>query len=237
MTENSAHTTPDTFNDQLRQVLSFIKAKSSNGSSWISSLDISRELLLEYNLNIHWRTIDKILSGRMDLVKRRKKDKRWVYTLLAAGDSLVSYTETAIILVDPGEAVEAVVSLHGILGSFNGDIRICDPYLDEVTIQHLDACPSSSTIMLLTSNIRDSGKLRRTLSATQMTGHNIDIRQDAQRNLHDRYVIDDDSMLLLGTSLNGFGKKQHFVTKCGDDIRRLTLEDFNSRWAAANHWS
>lgn len=236
-TDAAATPTPDQFDDPLKQVLAFLYMRSSSGAKWMSSLTIYRQLLDEYGLYIHWRTIDKLLSEHGDLVRRKKCGKRWEYLLLSDGEKLVSYPESPIMLVDPAEAVQASASLHDALGSLKGEIRVCDPYLDEKTIQHLDACPTPSSISLLTNHIRASGKLHRTLAAAQTAGHNIEVRKDVQRTLHDRYIIDDESMLILGTSLNGFGKKQHFVIRCGDDIRQLTLADFDTRWANASRWT
>ena len=109
--------------------------------------------------------------------------------------------------MDPSKAVEAVVTLHDSLSKLSGDIKICDPYIDSTTIEHLDSCPSKSSILLLTKNINDSGKLKRILSAIRADGHRIYIRKSVNGRLHDRYILDSNSMLILGTSLNGFGTK------------------------------
>lgn len=238
MTNNVTNPTPVLFDDQLRQVLAFIyeKTSDSNGINWISSLDIQNGLLAEYSLHVHWRTIDKILSENKGLVRGKWRGKRREYTLLADGKKLVARPESAVVLVDPARAVEAVVSLHDTLSSLKGEIRVCDPYLNEATIEHLSACSTPVTILLLTSKVRDTAKLRRLLAAAKMAGQDIEVRRDAHGKIHDRYVIDDHTMLMLGTSLNGFGNKQHFVTRCGNDIRSITLSHFNARWANASQW-
>jgi len=37
-------------------------------------------------------------------------------------------------------------------------------------------------------------------------------------------------MVILGTSLNGFGKKQSFVIQAGPDIRQTLLAEFDHNW-------
>jgi len=53
--------------------------------------------------------------------------------------------------------------------------------------------------------------------------------------LHDRYryILHEEGMLLLGTSLNGFAKKQSFVVSLGSDIKSATETAFNRMWASA----
>ena len=64
----------------------------------------------------------------------------------------------------------------------------------------------------------------------------IEVRVALKPDLHDRYIIDADSMLILGTSLNGFGKKQSFITKAGQDIRQTVLKEFRAKWNGATPW-
>ena len=57
------------------------------------------------------------------------------------------------------------------------------------------------------------------------------------KDLHDRYIIDDAGMWLLGQSLNGIGKKQTFLVLVGADIRQLVSDGFLRRWNSASLWS
>jgi hypothetical protein len=117
-----------------------------------------------------------------------------------------------------------------------GIIRVCDPYLDHATIEHLDACKSASEIRLLTFNISDSGTLRRAVAAFTRPARKLVIRKVPHATLHDRYLLDSRSMRILGTSLNGFGKKECFVINAGDDIRTTMSTDFDEKWKTALPW-
>jgi hypothetical protein len=61
----------------------------------------------------------------------------------------------------------------------------------------------------------------------------LEVRQAAQGQLHDRYVIDDNGMLIFGTSLNSFGRKQSFVIRAGVDVRSSVAGAFDSVWNAS----
>jgi hypothetical protein len=85
-----------------------------------------------------------------------------------------------------------------------------------------------------TSNILKESKLRRDLAAYDKEHTSkIEVRVSPNGVLHDRYILHEEGMLLLGTSLNGFAKKQSFLVSLGPDIRAATETAFNRVWASA----
>jgi len=44
-------------------------------------------------------------------------------------------------------------------------------------------------------------------------------------------------MYIIGTSLNGLGKKQAFVIRAGQDFRTTMIGAFDSLWVVSNPWS
>lgn len=143
--------------------------------------------------------------------------------------------ESPITFVNPTKAVQSVVKLHDFFSEFKGSVKICDPYFDIITLQHLEAFSSATAIRLLTSSVTDTATLRTALSAFA-SQKQIEVRKPVSDVLHDRYIIDSNSMLITGTSLNSFGKKQSFVIKIGQDIRSIVLANFDQLWAAAKPW-
>jgi hypothetical protein len=226
---------PSQCSDDLEKILAHLYNCKATNAGWANAVEISHSLGNEHGIYLHWRTIDTVLQKQKDLVSRRKRNNRWHYSILANGECLLK-PNSAITLVDPSKAVQAVLKLHEFLSKLYGDIRICDPYIDDKTIEHLDSCPQSSTILLLSQTIRDSGKLRRLLSAFRASGKNLTIRQTAGSKLHDRYIIDSKAMMILGTSLNGLGKKQCFIIQAGSDFRKIILKEFENIWKNAQTW-
>ena len=109
---------------------------------------------------------------------------------MAPGKALLSAPVVGAMVVDPGKALQATVTLHDLLSKLKGTVRICDPYVDFSTLQHLDACSGASAVKLLSDNITDSrpspcvDRRRRHSSATDRAAASE--RSSAPRPLHHR---------------------------------------------------
>lgn len=177
---------PCSFTEDLDRILVVLRNAKLSGVQRMSALEISEKLKTDHGLGVHWRTINKALLSSEDLVDRRKQGGRWLFGLLRPGEERVAAPPSAVLFVDPAKAVQAVLTLHGILGQCRGVLRVCDPYLDDVTLQHLDACASATEIRLLTRNVKDSGALRALHAAFHAQGRNLQVRVVAANVLHDR---------------------------------------------------
>src|SRR5258708_7322974 len=133
-----------------------------------------------------------------------------------------------VLFIDPAHAVKATLSLHDFFSKLQGVTRVCDAYLDNTTIEHLYAIDKAVPVGLLTKNVKDSGMLRRLVAAWKNEGRTLEIRVDSSAPLHDRYIIDDATMLILGTRLNGFCQKQCFVIQAGPDLRAVLVPVFDN---------
>jgi hypothetical protein len=227
---------PGDFQEPLQQVLALLFNSKKARADWLTASKISSSLLKDHGLSLNWKTIEKILSDNPKLAARRKKNKKWEFTITSPGQQHISSGNNPILFVNPVKAVQAVVSLHQFFGDLKGSVRICDPYLDLLTVQHLEVFTAATAIRFLTSKISDTPTLRLGLTALGSQGRQVEVRKPISDILHDRYVIDDSSMLILGTSLNSFGKKQCFVIKAGQDIRNVLLNNFNQIWNAGTVW-
>ena len=226
---------PRNFDSDLQQALCIL-ANNSSTSEPLTTAEISRILREEWGVNLHWRTIGAAFDKNKTLVTRKKREHKWNYSILAKGQELLNVSDSKITVIDPKNAIQHVKSLHDQLVELNGNIYICDPYLDSVTLEHLDSCAEGTNILLLTHNIQDTGRLRQLLSAFPSTKKRIEVRKTKKAVIHDRYIIDKKGMLILGTSLNGFGKKQCFIISAGQDIRSTMLESFKDHWDNSISW-
>lgn len=227
---------PAVFEDNLDRVLAVLCNARNAGNDRLTALEIASVLRDDHRLRMHWRSVNALLLEVPHLADRKKKSGRWCFAILKAGVDRVSLPPTSISFVDPAKAVQAVVTLHELLGSCQGIVRVCDPYLDDITMQHLDACIHATELRMLTRNVRDSGVTRSIHAAFRTQGRPLQVKIVGANVLHDRYIIDDKRMLILGTSLNGFGKKQCFVIEAGSDMRRSLLPVFDGHWATGTLW-
>lgn len=224
------------FETDLEKILCVLALEKDTADGFVSAAQISRILQERHGENIHWRTIATILENNSKLASRRKRNHVREYHILGKGLATLDNKDAAVRVIDPTKALQSIISFHEFLGELNGLVRVCDPYLDSSAIEHLDACRAVREVRFLTHNITDSGGLRRILDAFHTSTRKLLVRKTAKAVLHDRYILEDSSMRILGTSLNGLGKKECFVIKAGDDMRRTMLEVFDKRWGEAESW-
>ena len=219
---------PTSYSDPRHQALAVLLQAKKSGQPWMSGAAISRTLRDDFGVDLHWRTIYTLLIESPGLVSRKKVKGTWQFSAMAAAEELIA-PASAVEFIDPQNALRAVLSLHDLLGQLRGIVRVCDPYADRRTIEHLDAVHRDASIRLLTKNVTDQTALRRVLAAAQQN-RSLEVRLGENEALHDRYLIDDVMILLIGTSLNGLGKKQSFVVRAGEDVRRVLVPVFDEMW-------
>jgi hypothetical protein len=229
---------PQSLTDDLDKALVVLAHHSQKSKgSWINTTDISDSLLADHGIRLHQRRIYHLFAANPHLVARRKRNDRWEYSLLAAGALRLRRKVGAVSIVDPAAPIPAIISLHAMIGELRGTIRICDPYVDATTIEHLDACADGVSVSLLSTKLKDDGTFRRLAAAFNTRGRTLQIRRSATGKLHDRYMIDDSKLLILGTSLNGFAKKHSFVIAPGVDAREAMIRMFDTEWNVAPPWT
>ncbi len=139
----------------------------------------------------------------------------------------------SVLLVEPERAYSGVRAFDKLLAALSGDIRICDPYVDDKTVEVLTAIRTTCQIRLLTKNVQNPARLRRHYQAYQREYGNLEIRVHPTANLHDRYIVSEQNMYLVGQSLNGIGKKQTFIVETGSDLRDQMIRYFEQLWGSA----
>lgn len=220
--------------DLQRSLWALLLAKVEGSTPSLSSAEVSRLLREIAGLNVHWRTIQALLLQNPELVSRAKRGPRWWFSIMRPGEDLLTGKGDIVRFIDPTQAYTATRGLHSILAASKGTVRICDPYADATALDHLTSVPTTCDIRWLSSNVHSRSALRQELAAFSTQYCSIDLRLMRRGILHDRYIIDDSRILLLGCSLNGFGKSQSFIVSLGEDIRLAMLQVFDSNWNSAS---
>jgi len=139
----------------------------------------------------------------------------------------------SVLIIDPTNPINAIISFHDIMKNLKGDISICDPYLDKTSLNYLDSISVQNKIYLLSQKITIDGEFNSILLGLRKKGLQLDIRKTNKRILHDRYVIDSKNIYFLGTSLNGIGNTQSFIFKMESEIRNSVELIFQSNWRSS----
>ncbi len=226
------------FHDDLDAVLwTLLVADEQLGLSSMTAAQVAEVLTHVYRRSLTRQKAAAVLASAKGFVARRTKAGQTTYSIMKQGADRIRTQADGVILIDPSHAFSFPRRLNQILEALLGDVLLCDPYIDDKTLLALTAVPKSSPIKLLTLNISDPPQFRRNLHAYQREYGNLQIRVSHMKDLHDRYIIDDAGMWLLGQSLNGIGKKLSLLVLVGANIRQLVRDGFLRRWNSASLWS
>lgn len=160
------------------------------------------------------------------------------YRIMEAGLRLLTASGNACVFVDPATAFNGIRKVEEIIAGLRGTLRVCDPYVEGRSLDYFVGPLKSNNVSLLTANINKESLLRRDLAAfNSQHATKIEIRTMDPKKLHDRYIIHDDGLLILGTSLNGIGKKQSMIFEVGSNLRTSADAAFDEFWRAAKVFS
>jgi hypothetical protein len=224
---------PHELDDRLRSFWTLCVGQSV-GIDVMTPAEVSTVLRDVYSINVPRQRVEGILSRERGTVANRKKKGKRAYQLMGAGSRELDTAAAGVTFIEPTQAYSKLREVHAILGDLTGDLRVCDPYVELRTLDMLAECANADSIKLLTVNVKQASGFKQAMKAF-VTEHGItlDVRVLAPGVLHDRFVIHDGGMLMLGTSFNGLGLRQSFVIALGQDIRASVAATFDADWLRA----
>lgn len=118
-----------------------------------------------------------------------------------------------------------------IFNKLNGTIRICDPYIAIRTFDLFTEIKQAVEIRILTSTIESENTLKNYLNDFQKQyNHKIIIKKVQNKEIHDRYLIFNNTAISFGTSLKDIGNKDTIISYLPEDIIEALVELFEIRW-------
>lgn len=173
----------------------------------------------------------------------RNADGEVIYKLMTKGkkdiENLVGGELMSVVRIEGGYPRTARLRLGEMLVSLKGSVRVCDPYYGVRTLDSLDHIPKSCAIQFLTAKTSESTtKVQGAIKDFIKERPNAEFRIAANpSDLHDRYVLGSDHLLLLGHGLKDIGGKESFMIRVGYDLAPNLIADvaraFDDRWKAA----
>lgn len=124
-----------------------------------------------------------------------------------------------------------------ILSALDGELRIVDPYCSERTLDALKDIKNRAVKFLTrTENLQEKARNRflRDLQDFKSENSNVEFKNYPSADIHDRYIISPNSLVILGHSIKDLGSKESFAivlseATCKNVIETLG-ENFDRRW-------
>jgi hypothetical protein len=193
--------------------------------------EISDFLHDQCGVPISRQRVSAVLSKEISTVARRRIRKRWHYKVMKAGEIELEAIGQATIFIEPETGLSKIRQTEEVFNSLKGTIRICDPYVDNRTLDFLAQARHADAIRLLTVTITHGTAFRRDLAAFKSEhGDRLEVRISSKNDLHDRFIVWDEGVWAIGTSLNGLGRKQSLIVPLGNDLREILLQAFDRQW-------
>jgi hypothetical protein len=167
------------------------------------------------------------------------ESKKVADLVLALGVRATGTEQTTIVQIDAGKPRTAHLEVAKLLQALTGEVRICDPYYGMGSLLRLDELKNSASVHFLTQrpDNNERATLPRAIQEYVRQSPQFEFRRHIGNDLHDRYIVAADELILLGHGLKDIGNKESFVVRLeralvGDTID-LLRDSFDQKWQAA----
>jgi len=123
-----------------------------------------------------------------------------------------------------------------ILNDLNGDLKIVDPYCGDKTLDIISNIDSRNIKFLtcLDRLNKNRDKVNRSIIDFLKQTPSVEFRDYKNKDIHDRYIISDSELILLGHGIKDLGSKESFAIvfnrKSATNVYESLVEAFNRRW-------
>lgn len=122
-----------------------------------------------------------------------------------------------------------------ILQSLNSPIYICDPYFGIKSLDVLENVNKSVSVSFLSKHLDGSPHFAGHLADFKKEHPNTNFRIYPQSDIHDRYILTDGQLLIVGHGLKDMGGKESFVVSINrdlaPDLHSQIKNSFSSKWS------
>jgi hypothetical protein len=175
------------------------------------------------------------LSRHPDLYEQASDALRRIGWDIRDGELVVADPDLRQMFFPRGSRWDAYVVLRDLFSQASGDIVVVDPYCDK-TIFELLASRSEKPLAVRILSGRSAAAVAGEAKAfaAQFPGWMIEVRQ-AAKDFHDRFiVVDAETCVHVGASINGAGKTAFMISRIEEpENRTRLLEQIQRSWSAA----
>jgi len=193
-------------------------------------------------ISIDAKSITKSFNKAGNKIYTYKESEEVYFEIMKPGkDHLISHIKEGSIEVFYFESDKRYTSKRilskNILYNLKGELRIVDPYCGERTLDILGNV-KNRVVKFITrvENLREKDKKRflRELKDFKSEHSEIEFKNYPHKDIHDRYIISSELLVILGHSIKDLGAKESFAIVLNKDtnknIGETLIENFDKRW-------
>ena len=131
------------------------------------------------------------------------------------------------------------MEMAALFKELRGELCVCDPYYGTGSLVRLSGLIHCQPIRFLTqrADSKEQSFIGKALKEFTDQYAHVQFRQCASKDLHDRYLLTETELVILGHGLKDIGGKDSFVIRldtniCEDVIKTLS-QSFNEKWSLA----
>jgi hypothetical protein len=227
----------------LRLALAALSIAHDEARQEFVSMDELHEALESADVSVERSSLAKGIGRAGKRVTRRKVDGEIQYRLALKGrpeaQKVLGAGDIDLIYIDGTKPRTDRRELGDVLGALTGTVSVCDPYYGVRSLDSLELIPRKAKVRFLTARTNDSAtKWAGALKDFKKERPHVELRVAARpQELHDRYVLSDEKILIIGHGLKDFGGKESFVIVLPRTLAQDLLGDvqrsFDQKWAKA----
>lgn len=235
------------YNIKLDKILwVLLVSKELFGQKYLNANQISQIIINVFEIRITTKSVTNSLKNAKDSVHVYQNEGITVYEIMKPGkERLFIDSDNSTIntfYFQPGESFTSkkVLSTE-ILSSLSGKLRIVDPYCNERTLDVLSRYKDKK-IEFLTKlshlRRRKLEQIEREIRDFLKEYVDIEIRVYSGNDLHDRYIVSENKLILIGHSIKDLGNKESFAVRLDKkynlNIYESIIENFNRKWKSSS---
>jgi len=185
-------------------------------------------------------SIQRALAGAIGYISQNKDGGENSYKLMTKGkrevEQILGGDKITVVRIEKNQPRSARLKLGDIFKNLSGQVKICDPYYGIRTLDILDNIPPNVKVQFLTSKTSEAGrKLEGAMKDFKKERPNIEFRlAKKEAGLHDRFVITNNLILILGHGIKDVGGKESFIIRLDKelvpDIINGSQKSFDVNW-------
>lgn len=210
--------------------------------------DVLEQVLLRCGTSFYAKEIERSFTrAARNLHKTVDVSGRSMFMITEKGKQHLRKFQDAenieIIFVEGEKHRTAFRKFSEIIEKTKGKIMLVDKFYSRKSLDTLEEFGKKREIEFLTAKMssgENPNKFKKELARFKKEFKKISIRiYSKEYELHDRYVLSGDTLILLGRGIQDIGEKESFVIvikgKVGEDLRKTLISKFNERWTKSSN--